>query len=75
MNCGVGCRRSSDLALLRLWCSPVAIAPIRPLAWKLLYAKSAALKEKKPKTKKPKNKKKRDASVFSTGQWDLPERF
>ena len=34
MSCGVGCRRSSDPALLLwLWRRPVATAPIRPLAW------------------------------------------
>ena len=35
MNCGVGHRCGSDLALLWLWCRPVATAPIRPLAWEL----------------------------------------
>ena len=33
MSCGVGCRRRSDLALLWLWCRPVAVAPARPLAY------------------------------------------
>ena len=32
--------------LLWLGCRPAAIAPIQPLAWKLLYATSAALKSK-----------------------------
>ena len=32
MSCGVGRRRSSDLALLWLWCRPAATAQIRPLA-------------------------------------------
>ena len=32
-----------DLALLWLWCKPAATAPVRPLAWELLYATGAAL--------------------------------
>ena len=43
---GVGHRCSSDLALLWLWCRPVAVAPIRPLAWELPYAAGAALQKK-----------------------------
>ena len=39
----------SDLALLWLWCRPVAIALIRPLAWEPPYATGAALKKKKIK--------------------------
>ena len=35
LSCDVGHRRSSDPTLLWLWCRPVAIAPIRPLAWEL----------------------------------------
>lgn len=35
--------------LLWLWCRSAAVAPIRPLAWGLLYAVSAALKKKKKK--------------------------
>ena len=38
-----------DLTLLWLWCSPVAIAPIRPLAWEPPYAAGAALKRQKDK--------------------------
>ena len=33
MNCGISCRRGLDLALLWLWCRPVAMALIWPLAW------------------------------------------
>ena len=33
-----------DPALLWLWCRPAAIALIRSLAWKPLYAKGVALK-------------------------------
>ena len=47
MSCGVGRRFGSDLALLWLWCRPVAAALIHSLAWKLPYATGAALKRKK----------------------------
>ena len=49
MICGVGHRRSLDLALLWLWCRLVATAPIGPLAWEPPYAAGAALKQKKKK--------------------------
>ena len=42
-----------DPVLLRLWCRPVAIALIRPLAWKPPYAEGVALEmAKRPKKKK-----------------------
>ena len=44
MSCGVGCRLSSDLALLWLWLWPAAVAPIQPLVWELPYATGEALK-------------------------------
>ena len=40
-------RRGSDQALLWLWCRPVAIAPIGPLACKPPYAVGVALKRQK----------------------------
>ena len=48
MSYGVGRRHSSDPALLWLWLWlwPAAAAPIQPLAWKLLYEASTALKKK-----------------------------
>ena len=46
MHCGVGRRWGSDPLLLWLWCRPAAVAPIRPLAWKLPYAAGTALKSK-----------------------------
>ena len=49
MSCGIGCRCSSDPALLRLWCRPAAAAPILPLAWDLLYVAGADLKKEKKK--------------------------
>ena len=45
MSCGVGCRHSSDTALLWLWRRPAAAAKIQPLAWELPYATGAALKK------------------------------
>jgi len=35
------------LALLWLWCRPVATAPIQPLSWKLPHATGVALKRQK----------------------------
>ena len=49
MSCGVGHRRGPDLALLWLWYSLAAVAPIRPLAWELPYAMRAALEKEKKK--------------------------
>ena len=50
-SCGVGHRRSSDLALLWPWCRPATAAPIRPLVQKPPYAVGSAIKKKK-KSKK-----------------------
>ena len=44
MSCSIGHRYGSDLALLWLWHSPAAAAPIQPLAWELPYATGAAIK-------------------------------
>ena len=55
MSYVVGHRRGSHPALLWPWCRPVAVAPIRPLAWELPHAASLALKRQKQKKKK-KNK-------------------
>ena len=60
MSCGVGYRRNSDLALLWLWCRPVATAPIRPLAWEPPYAVGVALENTKRQKKKKKKKKEED---------------
>ena len=54
MICGVGHKRSSDLALLWLWRRPEATAPVLPLAWEPPYAPGAPLE--KPKIKKLKIK-------------------
>ena len=47
MNCAVGHRHGSDLALLWLWCRPAATSPIQPLAWKPSYSMGAAIKKPK----------------------------
>ena len=49
MSCGVGHRCGQYLALVWLWCRPVATAPIRPLAWEPPYATDVALKRQKRK--------------------------
>ena len=40
-----------DPVLLWLWCRPVAVAPIGPLAWKPPYVASVALKRTKDQKK------------------------
>ena len=52
MSCGVVHRYCSDLALLWLWCRPVATAPIGPLVWELPYAMGEAPIDKKQTNKK-----------------------
>ena len=49
MSCGVGLRHGSDPELLCLWCRPVAIALIKPLAWEPSYAGGVTLKSQKKK--------------------------
>ena len=51
MSCGVGHRHSSDPALLWLWCGPVAVALIGPIAWEPPYAVGMALKKDKTNKK------------------------
>ena len=65
MSWGVGQRRGSDLALLWLWCKPVATAPIEPLAWEPPYAVGAAL-EKAQRQKQ--NKTNNISKCVSAGQ-------
>ena len=43
---GVGCRHSSDLVFLWLWCRLAAVALIQSLAWALPYATGTAIKKK-----------------------------
>ena len=47
MSYGIGCRRSSDPALLWLWCRPAAVA--QWVGWESPYAMGAALKKKNKK--------------------------
>ena len=47
VSCGVGRRHGSDPSLLWLWCRPVAVALIRPLAWELPHAAGTAQKTNK----------------------------
>ena len=54
MSCSVVHRRSSDLALLWLWCRPAAAAPTGPLAWEPPHAGGVALKRQKKKKLKKK---------------------
>ena len=49
MSYGVGYRQGLDPALLWLWHRPVAIAPIRPLAWEPPCAIAVGLKRQKHK--------------------------
>ena len=46
MNCDVGRRHGSDLALLWLWCRLADVAPTGPIAWEPPYATAVALKKK-----------------------------
>ena len=57
MSCGVGRRRSLNLALRWLWRRPAATALFRLLAWEPPYALGAAPKKTKNKTKQNKTKK------------------
>ena len=52
MSCGVGHKRSSDPALLWLWCRPAAVDLIGPLARKPPLAADVALKKKRKQKKK-----------------------
>ena len=54
MSCGVGCRRGLDPTLMWLWCSPAAMAPIRPLVWEPPYAMGVAQEMAKRQKKKKK---------------------
>ena len=47
LSCGLGHRHGLDLALLWLWCKPVAIALIQPLPREPPYAMGVALKRQK----------------------------
>ena len=55
MSCDVGRRCGSNPAMLRLWGTPVAAAPIGSLAWEPAYTADVALKNTKKKKKKKEN--------------------
>ena len=65
MNCGVGRRRGSDLALLWLWHRLAATALIRPLAWEPPYATSAALERTKDQKKKKERERKKNRDLIN----------
>ena len=52
VSCGVGRRRGSDPALLRLWRRLAATAPVRLLSWEPPYAPGAAQEIAKRQKKK-----------------------
>ena len=64
MSCGVGCRPGSDPALLWLWRRPTATALIRPLAWELPHAVSAALKRERKEGRKVGRKEGRKSPIL-----------
>ena len=55
MSRGVGRRWGSDLALLWLWCMPMAAALVQPLAWELPYAVGVTLKRQQQQNKNKNN--------------------
>ena len=65
VSCGVDHRRGLDLVLLWLWCRLAAAVPIQPLAWKLPYATSVALKSKKKKKKRKRSRTERREVKFN----------
>ena len=71
MSCGVGCRCSSDPALLWPWCRLVATAPIRSLAWEPPYAMGGALEKAKRQKKKVNNSKAEGEGMEGTGSLEV----
>ena len=65
VSCGVGCRCSSDPALLWLWHRPAAVALIQPLAWELPCTLGAALKKNKNQKKKKERERDREGGLDS----------
>ena len=72
MSCGVGCRRSSDPALLWLWRRPVATAPIGPLAWEPPYAEGAAQRNSRKTKKKKEKEKRKHLKKKKKEEWNSP---
>ena len=67
VSCGVGRRRSSDPALLWLWCRPAATALIGPLAWEPPYVAGAAQEMAKKKGGGTKNWRRKDQNHNFSG--------
>ena len=67
MSCGVGHRHGSELASLWLWCRLEATAQIRPLAWELPYAASAAPEKTKKKRERERERRLRDVPSWHRG--------
>ena len=53
--CGLWLQPQLDLAMVWLWCRPVATAPIQPLAWESPYVMGAALKRQRKKKERQEN--------------------
>ena len=71
VSCGVGRRRSSDLALLSQLCRPpAATAPIQRLAWEPPYAMGAALKRQKETEKKKQKATRRMGENFANHEYE-----
>ena len=64
-NCGGGCRRGSDSALLWLWRRRAAAAPVRPPAWEPPHAAGAA-KQMAPRPEEKKEKKNKLKPTYSS---------
>ena len=58
MNCGIGCRCGMDPALL--WHRLAAVTLIQPIAWKLPYAASVAIVERKKERRKEKKEERKE---------------
>ena len=70
-GCVIGCRHSSDLALLWMWRRLAAAALIQPLAWELPYATGVAVKRrKKEKTNKETKNQTCDCQQGEEREWD-----
>ena len=68
MSCGAGRRHGLNPMLLWLWHRPVAIAPIRHLAWEPPYAARAAQRNSK-KTKNKKTKKNKEREMLNMANY------
>ena len=65
VSCGVGRRHGWDLALLWMWCRPVATVPIQPLSWESPYAMGEGLKGPKQNKTKQKQKTNKQKNTYT----------